>query len=30
LRVALSTRLGHFTDDFDAMLHRRLIRVLVP
>ena len=30
VRVALSTRLGHFTDDFDAMLHRRLIRVLVP
>ena len=30
MRVVLSTRLGHFTDDFDAMLDRRLIRVLVP
>jgi ABC-type amino acid transport substrate-binding protein len=30
VRVVLSTRLGHFTDDFDAMLDRRLIRVLVP
>ena len=30
MRVALSTRFGRFTGDFDAMLQRRFIRMLVP